>query len=107
MSARMQALLAGAMVSLALTSAWADTESERLVQEAVDRLLRGRTVFVIAYRLSTIVHADQILFLDRGEIVERGTHAELLSARGAYHRLYSMQFGSLPQMDSTLASSAV
>jgi subfamily B ATP-binding cassette protein MsbA len=84
-----------------------DTESERLVQEAVDRLLRGRTVFVIAHRLSTIVHADQILFLDRGEIVERGTHAELLSTRGAYHRLYSLQFGSLPQMDSTLASSAV
>src|SRR5207237_2938814 len=55
-----------------------DTESERLVQEAVDRLLRGRTVFVIAHRLSTIVHADQILFLERGVIVERGTHAELL-----------------------------
>jgi subfamily B ATP-binding cassette protein MsbA len=84
-----------------------DTESERLVQEAVDRLLRGRTVFVIAHRLSTIVHADQILFLDRGEIVERGTHAELLAAQGAYHRLYSMQFGSLPQMDSSLAPSAV
>ena len=84
-----------------------DTESERLVQEAVDRLLRGRTVFVIAHRLSTIVHADQILFLDRGKIVERGTHAELLAAQGAYHRLYSMQFGSMPQMDNSLASSAV
>ena len=70
-----------------------DTESERLVQEAVDRLLQGRTVFVIAHRLSTITHADQILVLDRGEIVERGTHAELLARRGAYHRLYSMQFG--------------
>ena len=70
-----------------------DTESERLVQEAVDRLLQGRTVFVIAHRLSTIVHADQIVFLDRGEIVERGTHAELLAKRGAYYRLYSMQFG--------------
>jgi subfamily B ATP-binding cassette protein MsbA len=84
-----------------------DTESERLVQEAVDRLLRGRTVFVIAHRLSTIVHADQILFLDRGEIVERGSHAELLAARGAYHRLYSMQFGALPEVDSSMASSAV
>lgn len=73
-----------------------DTESERLVQEAVDRLLRGRTVFVIAHRLSTIVHADQILFIDRGRIVERGTHAGLLAAHGAYHRLYSMQFGSVP-----------
>ena len=70
-----------------------DTESERLVQEAVDRLLQGRTVFVIAHRLSTITHADQILVLDRGEIVERGTHAELLAKRGAYHRLYSLQFG--------------
>ena len=70
-----------------------DTESERLVQEAVDRLLQGRTVFVIAHRLSTIAHADQIVFLDRGEIVERGTHTELLAKRGAYYRLYSMQFG--------------
>jgi ATP-binding cassette, subfamily B, bacterial MsbA len=70
-----------------------DTESERLVQEAVDRLLQGRTVFVIAHRLSTITHADQILVLDRGEIVERGTHTKLLATRGAYHRLYSLQFG--------------
>jgi subfamily B ATP-binding cassette protein MsbA len=70
-----------------------DTESERLVQEAVDRLLQGRTVFVIAHRLSTIAHADQILVLDRGEIVERGSHAELLARRGAYYRLYVLQFG--------------
>jgi subfamily B ATP-binding cassette protein MsbA len=84
-----------------------DTESERLVQEAVDRLLRGRTVFVIAHRLSTIVHADQILVLDRGRIVERGTHDSLLAARGAYHRLYSMQFGSMPQSFNSLASSPV
>jgi subfamily B ATP-binding cassette protein MsbA len=69
-----------------------DTESERLVQEAIDRLLAGRTVFVIAHRLSTIVHADQILVLDRGEIVERGTHAELLDRRGAYSRLHALQF---------------
>ena len=69
-----------------------DTESERLVQEAIDRLLAGRTVFVIAHRLSTVEHADQILVLDRGRIVERGSHAELLAKRGAYHRLHSMQF---------------
>jgi subfamily B ATP-binding cassette protein MsbA len=69
-----------------------DTESERLVQEAIDRLLTGRTVFVIAHRLSTVTHADLILVLDRGRIVERGTHAQLLAERGAYHRLHSLQF---------------
>jgi ATP-binding cassette, subfamily B, bacterial MsbA len=69
-----------------------DTESERLVQEAIDRLLTGRTVFVIAHRLSTVTHADLILVLDRGRIVERGTHAQLLAERGTYHRLHSLQF---------------
>lgn len=68
-----------------------DTESERLVQEAIDRLLAGRTVFVIAHRLSTVVHADQILVLDRGAIIERGTHAELLARHGTYHRLHAAQ----------------
>ncbi|MGH7718925.1 MAG: ABC transporter ATP-binding protein [Gemmatimonadaceae bacterium] len=69
-----------------------DTESERLVQEAIDRLLEGRTVFVIAHRLSTVAHATTILVLDRGRIVERGTHAELLERRGLYYRLHSLQF---------------
>jgi subfamily B ATP-binding cassette protein MsbA len=84
-----------------------DTESERLVQEAVDRLLEGRTVFVIAHRLSTVVHADQILVLSRGEIIERGTHAELLAAGGAYHRLYTLQFGSTEKSSDSMISSAV
>ena len=69
-----------------------DTESERLVQEAIDRLLAHRTVFVIAHRLSTIVHADQILVLDRGAVVERGTHGELLARGGTYARLHALQF---------------
>ncbi len=79
-----------------------DTESERLVQEAVDRLLEGRTVFVIAHRLSTVVHANQILVLDRGAIIERGTHAALLAAGGPYHRLYSLQFGQKANASDTM-----
>jgi subfamily B ATP-binding cassette protein MsbA len=69
-----------------------DTESERLVQEAIDRLLTGRTVFVIAHRLSTIQHASQILVLDRGRVVEHGTHGELLALGGTYRRLHALQF---------------
>ena len=73
-----------------------DTESERLVQEAIERLLEGRTVFVIAHRLSTVAHADLILVLDRGRIVERGTHDDLLRQNGMYQRLHSMQFRTPP-----------
>ncbi len=64
-----------------------DNESEVLVQDALDRLMKGRTTFVVAHRLSTIQRADQILVLDQGQIVERGTHGELLASRGVYHRL--------------------
>jgi ATP-binding cassette, subfamily B, bacterial MsbA len=71
-----------------------DTESERLVQEAIDRLMAHRTVFVIAHRLATVQHADFIVVLAEGRIVERGTHGDLLSADGLYRRLYNLQFRS-------------
>ncbi len=69
-----------------------DTESELLVQEAIDRLMANRTTLVIAHRLSTIKNADRILVVDRGTIVEFGTHQELIDREGLYHRLYMMQF---------------
>ena len=69
-----------------------DNESERLVQEALETLMPDRTTLVIAHRLSTIEHADQVLVMDQGRIVERGTHTELLAAGGVYERLYRMQF---------------
>jgi len=69
-----------------------DAESEMLVQEALDRLQSGRTTFVIAHRLSTVLEADQILVLDRGQIVDRGRHEDLLLRAGLYRRLYQLQF---------------
>ena len=69
-----------------------DTRTERLIQKALEDLLRGRTSFVIAHRLSTIRNADQVLVLKAGEIVERGRHDELLAARGFYYNLYMSQF---------------
>jgi len=69
-----------------------DTHSERLVQEALRPLMQGRTTIAIAHRLSTILAADKILYLDRGRIIERGSHADLLAAGGAYAELYHKQF---------------
>ena len=69
-----------------------DTESERLVQQAIDRLMQHRTALVIAHRLSTIQHADKIVVLSDGRIVEEGTHPELVEAGGLYRKLYEMQF---------------
>lgn len=69
-----------------------DTRTERLIQRALEELLSGRTSFVIAHRLSTIRHADQVLAVNDGQIVERGTHEQLLAARGFYYDLYSRQF---------------
>jgi len=69
-----------------------DTRTERLIQQALEKLLSGRTSFVIAHRLSTIRHADVILVLNQGEIIERGRHTELLEAKGFYYDLYMSQF---------------
>lgn len=71
-----------------------DTESEKKVQEAIDRLMRARTVFVIAHRLSTVVNADRIIVLKKGRIVESGRHEELLERNGYYRNLYESQFGT-------------
>ncbi len=72
-----------------------DSESEALVQEALERLMHGRTSFVIAHRLSTVVNADWVLVLEQGEVVEQGTHADLLAnPDGLYTRLHQMQFGA-------------
>ncbi|CAN5770964.1 ABC transporter transmembrane domain-containing protein [soil metagenome] len=73
-----------------------DSESERLVQDAIERLLEGRTVFVIAHRLSTILHADQILVMDHGRIAQRGTHQQLLDEGGLYRKLYHLQHERQP-----------
>ena len=69
-----------------------DSESERLVQQAIDRLMEGRTTIVIAHRLSTIRHADRIVVLDHGRIVQQGRHTALLHEGGLYKELYNLQF---------------
>jgi len=71
-----------------------DTESEQMVQNALNNLMANRTTFVIAHRLSTILHADKIVVLENGEIVQSGRHAELLARGGVYKKLYDMQFKS-------------
>jgi len=69
-----------------------DTESERLVQQAIERLMQARTVLVIAHRLATVRDADEIVVLEEGRVVQRGSHEELLRAGGLYRRLYDLQF---------------
>jgi subfamily B ATP-binding cassette protein MsbA len=70
-----------------------DSESEQMIQEGLSYLMRGRTTFVIAHRLSTIRRADQILVVEQGRIVERGTHEELYALHGRYRELYDKQHG--------------
>ena len=69
-----------------------DTESERLVEDALEKLLVGRTTLIIAHRLSTVRRADRLVVLNHGRIVEEGTHADLLARGGLYARLYQRQF---------------
>jgi ATP-binding cassette subfamily B protein len=69
-----------------------DTETEELIQEAIEKLMKGRTSIVIAHRLSTIQKADKIIVLDKGEIKEQGTHTELLEKNGWYAQLHKMQY---------------
>jgi ATP-binding cassette subfamily B multidrug efflux pump len=69
-----------------------DTATEQIIQHAMDTLMAGRTSFVIAHRLSTIVNADQIIVMERGRIIERGNHQELLAKQGYYYQLYTMQW---------------
>jgi subfamily B ATP-binding cassette protein MsbA len=71
-----------------------DTESERYIQAALTRLMQGRTTLVVAHRLSTIENADVILVMDKGQIIEQGSHSELLALGGAYAKLHGMQFES-------------
>ncbi len=69
-----------------------DTETEQLIQNAINKLLKGRTSFIVAHRLSTIVHSDLILVLDDGKIIESGSHKELIKKEGAYYKLYTNQY---------------
>ncbi|WP_120497776.1 ABC transporter ATP-binding protein [Kiloniella sp. EL199] len=106
---RQRIAIARAMVKNALvllldeaTSAL-DTESERHVQTALNTLMKGRTTFVIAHRLSTVIDADMIYVMDKGRIIEEGTHSELLEKSGTYAKLYALQFAEEAQTDNDVS----
>jgi subfamily B ATP-binding cassette protein MsbA len=73
-----------------------DSESERLVQQALEQLMKGRTTFVIAHRLTTVQGANRILVLDKGRLLETGTHDELMARKQLYHYLYSLRLTEVP-----------
>ena len=81
-----------------------DTRTEILVQKGMNEVMKGRTNFVVAHRLSTIIKADEILFIDNGTIRERGTHEELLEKRGLYYAMYKSGFGTLIETTETLST---
>ena len=95
-----------AVVVLDEATAHLDSESEAAVQEALAEALHGRTALVIAHRLSTIRNADLIAVVEHGRIVERGTHDELLAAKGRYADLYRRQFGTARPTDDLIKPAA-
>jgi ATP-binding cassette subfamily B protein len=81
-------------------------ETERLIEQALTEIMRGRTTFVVAHRLSTVKRADEVLVLDGGRIVERGTHEELIARQGPYRRIYDVQMRDQEEFIAARAGAA-